>query len=70
MQSKEHEFIIASDINERDGIGIELWKGDELILEIFRDDEKKTKTVTLFKKSVSLDLMEKSLEFFSKNILE
>ena len=29
---------IASDVNERDGIGVEIYRNDKLVIEIFRDD--------------------------------
>jgi hypothetical protein len=35
------QFVVASDVNERDGIGLEIYKSGEMILEIFRDDTKR-----------------------------
>lgn len=32
---------IVSDVNQRDGIGVEIYQDNELIVEIFRDDVKK-----------------------------
>jgi len=60
--------IIASDVNERDGIGVEIYREDELIIEIFRDDTKRTRTVTLFQQDISLDFLEESILTFKKEI--
>ena len=61
-------FIIASDVDERDGIGIEIYRNDELMVEIFRDDENKTRTVVIYKDSISLELMEEALTIFKREI--
>ena len=45
-------FEIASDVDERDGMGLEVYRDNELIVEIFRDDENKQRTVTAFKENV------------------
>ena len=64
-----NNYAIQSDVSGgRDGIGIEVYEGDEFLLEIFRDDSKKKKEVTLFKNSLSLDLIEQSIELFKKEI--
>jgi len=64
----KYKVQIASDVSNRDGIGIEVYLNDEIILEIFRDDTKKKREVTLFKKEVSLELIEESIEEFKKEI--
>ena len=64
----QYEVIRASDVSSRDGIGIEISKNDELIIEIFRDDTKKTREVTLYKEEVSLELIEESIEKFKEDI--
>jgi hypothetical protein len=61
-------WTIASDVSSRDGIGIELLLDDQIALEIFRDDTKKTREVTLYKKEVPLALLEESIEKFKKEI--
>jgi hypothetical protein len=38
---------IASDVNKRDGIGIEVYIDNKLIVEIFRDDTNLTRTITM-----------------------
>ena len=68
MSKNNLRFVVASDINPRDGIGIEIYIDDELVLEIFRDDTERTRTVTVFKEPVSLELMEESISVFKKEI--
>lgn len=68
MKPPKDRVIIASDVNERDGIGVEIYREDELIIEIFRDDTKRTRTVTLFQQDISLDFLEESILTFKKEI--
>nr|WP_315481581.1 hypothetical protein [uncultured Undibacterium sp.] len=60
--------VIASDVSTRDGIGIEIYRNDEIVIEIFRDDTEKTRTVSVFNKSVSLELMNEAIEIFKDEI--
>ena len=68
MSFPKDRVVIASDVNPRDGIGVEIYRDDELVVEIFRDDRERTRTVTVFKDSVSLGLMEESIQVFKKEI--
>jgi len=68
MEIKPDRIEIASDVNQRDGIGIEVYRNNEMILEIFRDDIEKTRTVTVYKKDISLELIEESIATFKKEI--
>lgn len=68
MKHQKDSVIIASDVDKRDGIGIEIYRNDECVVEIFRDDTKKTRTITVFKNEVSLELMEECIELFKKEI--
>ena len=68
MELKKDRVIIASDVNERDGIGIEVYRNDKLVVEIFRDDTDKTRTITVFKENVTLELMEECILTFKKEI--
>lgn len=68
MSQPKDTVIVASDVNPRDGIGVEIYRNDELVVEIFRDDTKRTRTVTVFKESVTLELMQESIETFNKKI--
>ena len=67
MSSNEIRVIVASYI-ERDGIGVEIYENDELVIEIFREDTNRMRTVRVLKKNVSLELMEKSIEIFKREI--
>lgn len=68
MEMPKNRTIIASDGNQRDGIGVEIYRNDELVVEIFRDDTKCTRTVTIFRKDISLELLEESIAIFKKEI--
>ena len=67
--SNKYTVVIASDVSgERDGIGIEVYSEGTLLLEIFRDDTRKTREISLFKDDVALDVVEASIEEFKKEI--
>jgi hypothetical protein len=65
---KKITYIVASDINPRDGIGLETYINGDPVMEIFRDDSEKRIYVTLFASSVDLDVVEASLEKFKEQI--
>ncbi|GAB5520479.1 MAG: hypothetical protein RhofKO_27300 [Rhodothermales bacterium] len=60
--------VIASDVAERDGIGVELYVDDQLVVEVFRDDTKKARQVTLYDKDVSLELVEEAIRVFRRKV--
>ncbi|ABK50239.1 hypothetical protein Shewana3_4022 [Shewanella sp. ANA-3] len=67
--SKLEKYIIASDVGgSRDGIGIEVYSGSEILMEVFRDDTQKTREVTLYKKDLDLELVEQAIDLFKKEI--
>ncbi|MEP2652381.1 MAG: hypothetical protein ABJH06_10350 [Paraglaciecola sp.] len=68
MPEPKDRVVVASDVNPRDGIGVEIYRDDELVVEIFRDDTERTRTVTVFKESISLELMQECIETFKKEI--
>ena len=69
MELSKNRVIIASDVSgDRDGIGVEIYRDDKLIVEIFRDDTKRTRTVTLFQQDIPLDLIEESIQTFKREI--
>jgi len=69
MKLPKDGVIIASDVSgDRDGIGVEIYRDDKIIIEIFRDDTKRTRTVTFFQQDISLDLLEESIQTFKKEI--
>ena len=69
MENEKDRIEIASDVSgDRDGIGLEIYRNNELIIEIFRDDTKLTRTVTLWKKDIPLELIENSIQDFKQKI--
>ena len=68
MKENKDRVIIASDVNERDGIGVEIYRNNKLVVEIFRDDTEKTRTIRFFNEKISLELMEEYIQTFKKEI--
>lgn len=68
MKLSKDRTIVASDVSDRDGIGVEIYRNDKLVVEIFRDDTEKTRIVTVFNKDISLELIEEAIENFKKEI--
>ncbi len=68
MKENIDRVIIASDVNERDGIGVEIYQNNQLVAEIFRDDTDKTRTIRVFKENISLELMDECIKTFKKEI--
>jgi hypothetical protein len=52
-------YIVASDVNPRDGLGLELWKDGEQLGEIFRSDEHRSMTISLWKQYLPLEVIER-----------
>jgi hypothetical protein len=67
-EPKKYQVIVASDVLERDGIGVEIYDDDEMIAEVFRDDTKKTRTVWLKHDRMPLEAIEKIIAIFKKEI--
>ncbi len=64
-----NNYAVQSDVSgDRDGIGIEILEEEEILLEIFRDDTKRTREVTLYKRDLPLELIEQSIRLFKKEI--
>jgi hypothetical protein len=66
--TNELSWTIASDVGARDGIGIELVMDGQMILEIFRDDTKKSREISLYKNDVPLSVVEEAIARFKKEI--
>ncbi|QYX66390.1 hypothetical protein K2227_08745 [Shewanella putrefaciens] len=67
--SKIEKYIVVSDVGlGRDGIGIEVYSGNDMLMEVFRDDTKKNREVTLYKKELDLELVEQAIALFKKEI--
>jgi hypothetical protein len=45
------KVIVAGDVSSRDGIGVEIYQDNELVIEIFRDDTKNLEK-SLFTKKI------------------
>lgn len=69
MELPKDRVIVASDVSAgRDGIGVEIYRDNKLLIEIFRDDKKRTRNVTLLQQDISLELLEESIQTFKKEI--
>lgn len=69
MNFAKYKTIIASDVSgDRDGIGVEIYYEDNLIIEIFRDDTMRERTVTMFQKDIPLNILEECIVTFKKEI--
>ena len=66
MKVHELKMVVATDVFERDGIGVEFYFNEELIIEIFRDDTEKTEIVTFYNQSIPLDVTEHAIVQFKK----
>lgn len=58
INGTQYRIQFASDINPRDGLGLECCIGTTPILEIFRDDRNRRYVVNLFKQDVPLEVLE------------
>jgi len=55
----EYKFFTASHLTKgHDGLAIECWRGNDLIFDIFRNDERLRFEVTLFEQDLPLELFE------------
>jgi hypothetical protein len=64
----KYRVVVASDVNPRDGIGVEIYQGDELLIEIFRDDTERTREITMYRDAFSLEEMEGFIQIFKDEI--
>lgn len=67
-ESSIRHWTVASDVGDRDGIGIELVIDGQLVLEVFRDDTKKSREVTLFQAAVPLEWVKEAIARFKQEI--
>tara|TARA_R110002073_G_scaffold89852_6_gene212484 strand:- start:4178 stop:4402 length:225 start_codon:yes stop_codon:yes gene_type:complete len=70
MKINDLNFEIVSSGDKRDGLGIEVWLDEKLIIEIFRNDIKKIKEVSTYLNDIPLEVIEFSIEYFKKEIPE
>ena len=59
-------YIVASDVNPRDGIGVEIYLNNEceLSLEIFRDDSLRRTYLKVYKENIDIETVEESIKIF------
>jgi len=63
-----YQIVIASDVSERDGVGVEIHRGKDLLIEIFRDDTERSREITMFSQRISLEEMEGFIQIFKDEI--
>jgi hypothetical protein len=68
FERSNYRIVKASDVSDRDGIGVEISRDGELLCEIFRDDTDRTRTVWLAKQVVSLEEIEGFIQIFKDEI--
>jgi hypothetical protein len=68
VPKREISYTVASDVNPRDGIGLETYINGDLVMEIFRDDSEKRTYMTLFSRQVDFDVLESSIAQFKERI--
>ena len=68
MSIPKLSYVVASDVSQRDGVGIEVYLDGELTLELFRDDTRRTREVTAHRRHVPLEVVEQALALFKKEI--
>jgi len=61
-------YVVFSDVNPRDGIGLETYVEDALVMEIFRDDTEQRTYMRAFASAIDLDVLTGSVAEFNKRI--
>ena len=65
---EDFQVVAVSDVSGRDGMGIEVWSKEKILIEIFRDDENEDFNITLFEESLPLKLIDESIKYFKREI--
>ena len=65
---KQISYVVAGDVNSRDGIGLETYVNGDLVVEIFRDDSERRTYITLHPGRVDLIVLEASIAQFRLRI--
>lgn len=63
-----YSIVKASDVSDRDGIGVEISRDGKIVCEIFRDDTDLTRTVWLAEQVVPLEELEGFIQIFKDEI--
>ena len=63
-----YNIVAASDVSDRDGIGVEISRDGKIVCEIFRDDTERTRTMWLAEQVVPLEELEGFIQIFKDEI--
>jgi hypothetical protein len=63
-----YSIVRASDVSDRDGIGVEISRDGKIVCEIFRDDTDLTRTVWLADQVVPLEELEGFIQIFKDEV--
>ena len=63
-----YSILRASDVSDRDGIGVEISRDGKIVCEIFRDDTDRSRTVWLAQQAVPLEELEGFIQIFKDEI--
>ncbi len=63
-----YTVVRASDVSERDGIGVEISYEGKLVCEIFRDDTDRTRTIWMATQEQPLDQVEGFIQIFKERV--
>lgn len=61
-------IVKASDVSNRDGVGVEISRDGKVICEIFRDDTDRTRSVWLADQVIALEELEGFIQIFKEEI--
>jgi hypothetical protein len=68
LSERKITYLVASDVNPRDGIGLETYIDGDLVMEIFRDDSERRTYMRMFAKEVDLSVLEASIVKYKEEI--
>lgn len=64
-----YRIVVASDVsNGNDNIGVEIYRGEELLIAILRDDTKKIREIQTFAHTFTLEEMEGFIQIFRDSV--
>ena len=63
-----YNIVRASDVSDRDGIGVEISRDGKIVCEIFRDDTDRTRIVWLAEQVLPLEELEGFIQIFKDEI--
>jgi len=63
-----YNIVRASDVSDRDGIGVEISRDGKIVCEIFRDDTDRTRIMWLAEQVLPLEELEGFIQIFKDEI--